>query len=46
MNVDPVAIELPPLAAVYQLICEEEDADRSTVPVPHLEPSVTDGLAG
>jgi len=33
----PVAMALPPVAAVYQLIVPESDADvRVTLPAPHL----------
>ncbi len=42
-----LSMAVPPDAVVYQLIVfPAEAADRLTVPVPHLSPSVPVGLAG
>ena len=41
-----VANNVPPLAALYQYTCSDEEAVRTTVPVPHLETLEDDGAAG
>ena len=44
---EPVPIDEPPLAAVYQLsVPAQPEAESITVPVPHLDPFVPVGAAG
>jgi hypothetical protein len=44
----PLANNVPPVSALYQSIVSPAPgvADNSTVPVPHLEPCVTEGAIG
>jgi hypothetical protein len=44
----PLANNVPPVSALYQSIVSPAPgvADNSTVPVPHLEPGVTEGAIG
>ena len=37
---------VPPVEALYHLIVPVPDADKATVPVPHLAPSVPVGADG
>lgn len=37
---------VPPVAAEYQRVVLQPEAERLTVPVPHLEPAVVVGAEG
>ena len=42
----PLLNNVPPVEASYHLIVPVPDADKPTVPVPHLEPFVPEGADG
>ena len=47
VNEVPVPNELPPVEAAYQLMVPaDEDAPKTTVPVPHLEAGVVPVMVG